>query len=360
MSKLYFFKWIGETLFPERLRKSLKENSIKAGLDEPPYVLLGILFILGIISVVFVDLWFVYKVNIAVFLGIADSSLIATLEPVFIFILTLVYLSLYFFIVLSGVLLYLDYRAFRRVRHMEEVLPDFLKSVSENLKGGTRFEEALWNSIKPEFGDLAKEMQLVVKRITMGESTSEALLSFANKYDSPEIKRTFSIISESLESGAKITPIVDMITEELVDTLQLKREIAATNLSYVIFIIIIVGFVSPFLFALSTQFLVILQTFIDKMQGVDISSLNMVNNGFAKTFSRLLNAKGTVMTPQEFIRLAYAVLTVTSIFSSFIISQIKDGNFKSGLKYIPLLLTVSLLIFTILVKVLTAFFSSIL
>ncbi len=353
------FKSFGESLFPTRLRKGLIENSIKAGFDSPPYFILGILFLLGLVSVIFVDLWFVYNVDLTTVFGFYDVTSMVVLQPLSIFVVTISYLALYFFIVVSGILLFFDYQAFQRTRRMEALLPDFLKSLSENLKGGTTLEQALWNSIKPEFGDLAKEMQLVVKRISIGEDTASALMTFANKYDSAEIKRTFSIIAESLESGAKITPIVDMITSELVDTFQLKKDIAATNLSYVIFIVIIVVFVAPFLFALSTQFLVILQSFISKISQANLSSLSVAGgSGITQMLKGITEVDEPTMTPEEFINLAYAVLSITSIFSAFIISQIKDGNLKSGIKYIPAFLAASLTLFTILVKVLSSFFSA--
>lgn len=352
------FRIIGESLFPSRLKKGLAENSLKAGLDRPPYLLFGILFLAGFISVIFVDLWFVSNVDLSSVLGLSYKASLL-LQPFSIFVITLSYLAVYFFIVLSAIMLYFDYSAFQRTRRMEALLPDFLKSLSENLKGGTTLEQALWNSIKPEFGDLAKEMQLVVKRISLGEDTSSALMSFANKYDSAEIKRTFSIIAESLESGSNLTPIIDMIAEELVDTFQLKKDIATTNLSYVIFIVVIVVFVAPFLFALSTQFLIILQSFLQKMSSANLSSLNsMGSSGIFQIFKGLTEAKEPTMTPEQFVNLSYAVLSLVSLFSSFIISQIKDGNLKSGIKYVPAFLASSLILFTILVKVLSKFFSA--
>ncbi len=356
-----FLRILGESLFPARLKKGLAENSLKAGLDRPPYFLFGVLFLIGIVSVVFVDLWFIYNVDLTVLFGINDKTSLAVLQPFFVFVVTFSYLALYFFVVLSAILLYFDYAAFQRTRNMEALLPEFLKSLSENLKGGATLEQALWNSIKPEFGDLSKEMQLVVKRISVGQDTASALLSFANKYDSAEIKRTFSIIAESLESGSKLTPIIDMISRELVDTFQLKKDIATTNLSYVIFIVIIVVFVAPFLFALSTQFLVILQSFISKVSQADLSSVSTSEGfGITQIFKGITEVSEPTMTPEQFTRLAYVVLSMVSLFSSFIISQIKDGNLKSGIKYVPAFLTASLLLFTILVQALSSFFSALL
>jgi len=120
------------------------------------------------------------------------------------------------------------------------VLPDFLRFVSENLKGGLPFERALWSAIRPEFGVLASEVRLAAKRVMTGQDVDEALQEFTSKYESPMLRRSFNLITEGMKGGGEIADLIDRIVEDIEDTKELKSEMATTNLSYVIFVSFVV------------------------------------------------------------------------------------------------------------------------
>lgn len=353
-----FFELFGKALFPEGLRKGVAENSLKAGIEKPIYKTVGIVFIFGFILMIFIDLYVYYNYDVVEILDITNVYLKIFATPIFILIISLVFLAIYFFVVLLIIEVMFDYLAFKRTKDIESKLPGFLKSISENLKGGTTFEQALLESIKPDFGELSKEMVLVAKRISIGESTERALLSFAEKFDSLEIKRTISIMSETLYSGSEIIPLLDKMSNELEETLQMKEEISATNTNYVMFIVIIVCFVAPFLFALSSQFLVILEGFIGKMSGANIQQASL--SGQLSFFSALFDVESVSIKSEDFSNLALAILSIIGLFSSLIVSTIREGNLKSGLKYIPVFIAISLILFLIINTGLTSVFGSML
>ena len=98
---------------------------------------------------------------------------------------------------------------------MEEKLADYLTFVSTNLKGGMSFENSLWSAIRPEFGLLAEEMGLVSKKVMTGGDLIESLSDFAKKYPSPILRRSMNLITSEIESGGKITEIMDRVIEDL-------------------------------------------------------------------------------------------------------------------------------------------------
>ncbi len=345
---LYSF---GKALIPERFRSKIKRYFEKAGLEEEPYTLFGALIILGFILLVLAIIFIYPRLPFARPTKIS-SSLMLFLT---IFLFSFTFLGMYFLIVFGIISFIYDYKIYMRTRTLEEILPDFLNSLSENLKGGTTFEEALFNSIKPEFGEFSKEINLVAKKIATGKDTAEALMEFAEKYDSPEIKRTFSVISEALESGGKITPIIDKIATSLNEVKALKRDIAATNMNYVMFIVLIVGFVAPFLYSLSVQFLRIIQAFTTRMSKVTATPVSEMATPLA---SAIFNVESVALTPQDFIGLSYILIGITAAFSGMIISIIRTGSIKSGLKYIPMLVILSLTVYMGLLKILSNFFSA--
>ena len=119
-----------------------------------------------------------------------------------------VQLSLAIFFILV-IFFYVDLRIFKRTKKMEEMLPDFLQVVSSNLKGGLSFENALWGAIKPRFSILANEMAEVSKKVMTGYPVGRSLDEFAQKYDSAMLKRAIDLMISELESGGKVTDLID-------------------------------------------------------------------------------------------------------------------------------------------------------
>jgi hypothetical protein len=112
---------------------------------------------------------------------------------------------------------------------------------------------------------------------------------------------------------------------------------SATTLGYVIFVSFVVMALAPGLFALAKQLLFVLGKFIGQLSG----SIN-ASQSLSFQFARV------AITPEQFTIFCYFALATTSIFSSMIISQIQHGNIKSGVKYVPVFVVVSVTVFFVL------------
>lgn len=329
-------KEIGQAFVPKKLRPNLRSYLMKAGIDDVPYGFFGGLFFSTIFSTIVSYFALLHKVLTAyvqeqgypqAIVGIGAFSYIV---GVALALSATIVLFIYF---------YLNIRIYNRTKMLEDKLVDYLTLVATNLKGGLSFEKSLWMSIKPDFGILAKEIGLVSKKVITGNDLTEALIEFSLKYDSPILRRSVNLIIGEIESGGRVVEVIDKVIENLRKTRLLKAEMAASTITYMIFIGSIVMVIAPVLFALSAQLLQIIISFAAKIGGslsgaggssVLPISLNeiSVNEDDFRFFSRL--AIGTI-----------------SVSSAFIISIIEKGNIKSGLRYIPLFLTVALVIYEI-------------
>lgn len=331
---------VGRAFVFDRLRPNLRSYFLKAGITEVPYSLFGTLFWLSIAPVAFIFIFYGWDY----ILSLGKGSIVE-------FALSLiVWLAIHSALVAAIMLLlyaYLDLRIFNRTRKMEEILPDFLRMVSENLKGGMPFERALWSSIRPEFGILANEVRLAAKRVITGEDVENALRSFTEKYDSPMMRRSFDLITEGIKGGGKITDIIDRVIETLEETRELKAEMSATNLSYVIFIAVIVIFVAPGLFTLSYQFLTVLGGISAKIGTATASATTNLPIDFGKVS----------INPDVFRGFSINALFVISFFSSLILSLIQRGSIKAGVKYVPVMMISSHLMYRVLMAIATSVFS---
>jgi len=227
------------------------------------------------------------------------------------------------FLAAQGIIyFFLDYRIYKRTREIEEVLPDFLQLASSNIAAGMPIDRALWLSIRPSFGVLAKEMEVVAKSTMAGESLEDSLLRFADAYESPILKRSVAILIEGLRAGGEMADLLNKIALNIEELKIMRQEMAANVTTYAIFISFASVMVAPFLFALATQLLEII---------IGITgSLDLASSGSA--FS--INAADPHVV-ERFRMFSIVMLGVSTAFSAALVSVIKRGNVLEGIKSIP-------------------------
>ena len=341
IGNLLLLEEIGKAFVPKFVRPRLRRYLLRAGVTDVDYRFFGAVFWLTFLLTAFVYILKLYPY-------LASQHL-----NTFVF-----FFSIFFFWVLfQGVIilvsafslyLYFEMKIYERTKKIDEVLPDFLRFVSENLKGGMSFENALWSSIKPEFGVLANEIRLAAKKVLTGTDVEVALHEFTEKYDSPTLKRSFDLMIEGLSGGGRVAGLIDKVVENIEETKELKSDLATTNLTYVIFVSFVAIFISPLLFALSAQFLNVLSSFSERIGGMGMQAASSMPVSFG----------GTAVKKEDFELFATYALATTAVFSSMIVALINKGNIREAVKYAPFFVAGSFLIHKLVSAVLTMFFGS--
>jgi Flp pilus assembly protein TadB len=335
--KLAFLDEFGKAFVPKSFRPGLGSYLEKAGVDSVPYTFFGGLFILTAIITYFIYLFGVYP-------------LIQNFNYILLFLWTfaswfLIQISIAAFIMVA-IYFFLNLRIYKRTKDMEDLLADYLALVSTNLKGGMSFEKSLWAAIKSDFGILAKEIGIVSKKVATGNEVVDALDEFGKKYNSPILRRSIDLIKSEIVSGGRVAEVIDQLVVSLRKTRELKQEMVATALSYMIFMSVIVIIVTPALFALSRQLLLILLSLGNKIAG-------NVTGGTA-----FFSFAPPNIDEASFNLFAIGAVSVISIFTSIIISIIEKGDIKGGVKYIPMFLSASILLYLIFSVILEKLMSS--
>ncbi|MFH1510931.1 MAG: type II secretion system F family protein [Candidatus Woesearchaeota archaeon] len=229
----------------------------------------------------------------------------------------------------------LDLRIFERKLAIEEVLPDFLELTSANIRAGMPIDRALWFAVRPRFGVLAKEIEIVAKQTMSGEDLESALQHFAAKYDSTVLKRSINLLAEGIKAGGEIGDLLNKISLNIKESQLIKKEMSANVTSYVIFIGFATMIAAPVLFGLSYQLL----NNIHQITGnIDVPSSSAV---MGLTFGKV------GISLDDFTIFAYTSLIVTSFFSSILVATIKKGEVRAGAKYIPIFIITSVVVFKI-------------
>ena len=349
--KIIFLEEFGKSFVPKKLAPTLKKYMLKADFSEVPYRFFGLLFYFSAFITTLIFILYIFPcLNNPSACQLLKGFSIQKFSLLEIYIFSfLSWSALQIFFASSFALtiyFYLDLKIYYRTKKMEDNLPEFLQVLSANLKGGMTFERALWSSIKPKFNVLGSEMAKTSKKVMTGYDTSRALAELAEKYDSLMLRRTVDLIISEVDSGGNVSELIDRLVDNLKETKSLKDEMSGSAIAYVIFISIIVVFISPLLFALSFNLLNILLKFMGKLSAStqNVSALPLV---FSKPNVNV----------NDFRKFSIVALVVISFFSSLIVAIVEKGEIKQGIKYIPMYVIGSIGFYFFFMKLLGGLFT---
>ncbi|MBI4174845.1 MAG: type II secretion system F family protein [Candidatus Aenigmarchaeota archaeon] len=282
-------------ILPERIRNNYKSLLQYCDIQISPEMFIGFILLFGI------GVSFAVSLNLMVIFSYAGNTFIL------VFLLTYVLFEIIVYLLLL-------LRADAKGKYVEGILPDVLLLTSMNIKSGITTDRALIMTALPEFGPLKNELNRAGKQILAGKPIKHALLEMTGHIKSKLFERTIRLIIEGIENGGELSDLLQQTSTEIQNMKIVQNEVRANVLMYAIFIFFAAGIGAPILFGISTY-----------LAGVGLTK-NPLGGEFLVTFALLS-------------------LAVTSFFAGLIIGIIKDGNEKAGVKFIPILLTVSIFVF---------------
>jgi flagellar protein FlaJ len=247
-----------------------------------------------------------------------------------------------FIITILAFYLHISYVIDGRKKMVENILPDFLYLVGNNLKSGMTPFYAFRSAVRPEFGPLSEEIQIAAKKSLGVGSFSDALKQVAKRIDSKVLTDTTKFFAHALKSGGRLAQLIETSAGDIKQTNQLKKELITSTRMYVIFIIFVVVIASPILLAVSVQFLFILGNIQEQ------SSFGGAGDaGAAVGFS----GGGLGITPEFMVLTGYFLIIANSFLASIFIGVIGGGKIQEGLKLTPLILIGGLVAFNIILGI---------
>lgn len=204
---------------------------------------------------------------------------------------------------------------------IEKNFSDALKQMADTLKAGDTYENALREVVEADYGRLSEEMQIALRRMEDGENLDTALTGFANRIDSVRVKRTITIILDSIKTGSSLSDILNEIADDLRDYQRLKEDRKASTTMQFLFLVAAGGFIAPIIFG----------------------EIGSVMSGFAAIGSREINMSTTNDTFLTTIVQLYIIVEV--IGSGAMMALMREGKINKSIIYIPLLLLVAFIIY---------------
>jgi len=245
-----------------------------------------------------------------------------------------------FFIVFSTSKFFDSLKESARVKKIEEVFPDFLQLVSSNLRAGMTVDRAMLLSARPEFAPLDKEILQTGRDISTGKPIGLSLNAMSKRIGSEKIEKTLLIILSGIRAGGDLATLLEETSGSMRQRGFIEKKAASQVLMYVIFIFMAVSIFAPGLFSLSG---ILVETMTNLMGGVDPASLP----------SNIPISFSSVNISTEFIHyFSILFIIVMDIMASLVLGLVSKGDEKEGLRYLPIMLILSLGIFFALGKIL--------
>jgi len=234
-----------------------------------------------------------------------------------------------------------------RVRKIEAVFPDFLQLVASNLRAGMTVDRAMLLSSRPEFAPLDKEILQTGKDISTGKPIDLALKAMSERINSEKVSKTFTIILSGIRAGGDLAILLEETASSTRQRAFIEKKAGSQVLMYVIFIFLAVAIFAPGLFSLSG---VLVETMTNLMG--DTAPEDVPQN--------LPVSFNEIKISETFIfYFSITFIVMMNLMASLVLGLVNKGSSKEGLKFFPLMLFLSLSIFFILGKVLSAVMSSI-
>ncbi|MBS3093825.1 type II secretion system F family protein [Candidatus Pacearchaeota archaeon] len=221
-----------------------------------------------------------------------------------------------------------------RIKKIEDVFPDFLQLMSSNLRAGMTIDRAMLLSSRPEFAPLDEEILKTGRDITIGKNIDRALLGLAKRIGSSKIDKIIFLIISGIRSGGDLAILLEQTSRGLRDRSILEKKAASSILMYVIFIFLAVSIFAPALFSLSNVLVTVLTNIFSGLPDIQNTNINL-------PFSL---SKINISTTFVFYFSIFFMITI-DILAAMVLGLVNKGEERQGLKFLPILIVLSLTVF---------------
>ncbi|MEM2918390.1 MAG: type II secretion system F family protein [Candidatus Altiarchaeota archaeon] len=313
--------------FPFNLRDKLAKQLVYAGFVRSPEEILGVTLMYAILLPIVVSL-------VLVTFGIESNIVLISAAIAFIF-------------VWGALIMLVILLVERRTSSIEEVLPDVLSMIAQNMIAGMTPYNALWVAARPEFGPLASEIQTVARDTLAGMPLEDALIAMTSRVKSEKLERAVRLMIQGMRSGGDLPTVLQEIANDIRNEQNLFKRMRAETTAQAMFIIFAIVIGAPLLFAASLQFVTVFSGIYKKVEAGGLTQ-------YAQT--GMLTLQPIAIDRNFFYWYAISVLVLSSFFGALLVGLIRSGKLSTGITLIPLLIASSVIIFLALNYALSSFF----
>ncbi|MFC7203913.1 type II secretion system F family protein [Haloferax namakaokahaiae] len=213
-------------------------------------------------------------------------------------------------------------------------LSDNLRKLSSANDTGQTLLESVKTVSDTSSGKLADEFDIMYAKVHYGMSLREALIEFNNKYHIPRLARTVKLITKAQEASSQITEVLSTAAQASENQDDIMRErISRTRMQVAIILMTYVTLLAV-MAILKTQFLDVMAGLTSQASGSGGAATGGPNFGGA-------------IDPDLLSLLFFHGVTIQAVLSGFISGYIRNANLLAGVKFVVILQTLALAVWTV-------------
>jgi flagellar protein FlaJ len=220
----------------------------------------------------------------------------------------------------------------KRKKEVEDHLPDFLREISSSTASGMTVFDAIKSTADGDYGRLTPELKTMAAQLSWGISVNEALKNFAQRINTPAVKRIVVTINKALEIGGNTSVVFEAAAKEIDQTKLVEQQRKAEMSMYSIVI-----FVSYFVFL--AVILIINGTIISAFMAVQ----NKMPTGGGEIGAS--NLKIAEIDPFALKNVFFTFILVQSMGGGLLGGFMMDGKISSGVRFCFVLILISFFVF---------------
>jgi tight adherence protein B len=121
--------------------------------------------------------------------------------------------------------LFIWFKANRRLKAIEDALPDLLITIAASLKAGHSFRQGIQTVVDEGDGPAAKEFKRVLAETRLGRPMDDALQEMAERVGSPNLEFVMTAVTIQRQVGGSLAGLFDMVAEAVRNRQQFARKI---------------------------------------------------------------------------------------------------------------------------------------
>lgn len=207
-----------------------------------------------------------------------------------------------------------------RIKNMEARFPDFLRDLASSHKGGLTLVQSVQIASRGEYGDLSSEIQRLADQLSWNVSFEEAFGHFADRVNTPLLRRSVNLVLEAGRSGGSTTDVLLAAARDAREIKTLERE-RNLNMSVYTTVIYVTFFV--FLFVVGVLVGQFLPEIIRAGEATANSDLDMGDGG--------LNLGG--VGEDDYRQFYFIAASVQAIGNGMLAGIMGSGNASTGLRH---------------------------
>jgi flagellar protein FlaJ len=223
----------------------------------------------------------------------------------------------------------------RRLRRLEESVPDLLDRLASLNEAGTAVVSSFDRVRQSDLGPLDEEVERIWRDIQWGATVEQALDRFESRVQTSSVTRVVTLITNAMRASNEIGPVLRIAAEQARADQRLRRQRRQEMLTYLV--VIYISFLVFLVVIVAIDYVLIPN--LPDTSGIDSDSLSQAPGVIG-------GIEGGDVPPFRLVFFHAAL--IQSLLSGLVGGMMGGGSIKDGVKHATVMLTITYVVLTLL------------